>query len=345
MRAFLSIVSLIFCLAVSGAPARGANQTWTVIAGGGVPGASVVANSFQPRTIEIAVGDTVTWAFVQPWGVHTVTFLGREKPPDVEIRDGDNTYYNPKVFFSVPVPYCYTLQCVASPIGGNTYDGTSYVNSGWHTRPLANTAPYSLTFTKAGTFEYRCLVHAAMVGTVVVKERVSASPAEVAARGRSELAATLQAGRAAFSKLNPERLGNTLVVPMIGDSKSGWSVFRFTPDPLVVERGTTVTWTMRDPLELHTVTFPSGEQLPAFAIFQPQPQGPPKVLWNPRVISRTQTSTYDGTGFVNSGLLYPPGEPGNPPTSFSLTFTQPGRYVYWCVLHAPEGMKGVIIVK
>lgn len=328
MRAFLCIASLIFCLTVSGAPARGANQTWTVIAGGGVPGASVVANSFQPRTIEIAVGDKVTWTFAQPWGVHSVTFLGVEKPPEVDIREGDKTYFNPKAFF---------------PVGGNTYDGTSYVNSGFQRRGAS--APYSLTFTKAGTHEYWCLVHPGMVGTVVVKERVSASPAEAAARGRSELAATLQAGRAEFSKLNPERRGNTLVVPMIGDLKSGWSVFRFTQYPLVVERGTTVTWTMRDPLEIHTITFPSGEQVPAFTIFQPQPQGPPKVLQNPRVHARTQTSTYDGTGFANSGVLYPPGEPGNPSTSFSLTFTQPGRYVYWCVLHAPEGMKGVIIVK
>jgi plastocyanin len=34
------------------------------------------------------------------------------------------------------------------------------------------------------------------------------------------------------------------------------------------------------------------------------------------------------------------------PTSYSLTFTRPGRYEYVCVVHMPiEGMKGTIIVR
>ncbi len=48
---------------------------------------------------------------------------------------------------------------------------------------------------------------------------------------------------------------------------------------------------------------------------------------------------------MNSGILFPPGIPGNPPTSFSLTFTQPGRYSYVCVVHPLSGMFDTVIVK
>ncbi len=184
-----------------------------------------------------------------------------------------------------------------------------------------------------------------MSGTVIVKDRVSASPASVAARGRSELAATLKAGQAAFKKWVPERQGTTVVLPLIGKPEAGWTILRFSRQPLVITRGTTVTWTVRDPFEIHTVTFPSGERPPDFLIVEPQKQGPPKLLLNPKAAGPTQAKTYEGTGYVNSGILFPPGAPGNPPTSFSLTFPKSGRYEYWCLVHSDQIMKGTIIVK
>jgi len=78
---------------------------------------------------------------------------------------------------------------------------------------------------------------------------------------------------------------------------------------------------------------------------QPQQQGPPKFLINPRVAAPTPQKTYAGAGYVNSGILFAPGTPGNPPTSYALTFTKRGTYTYTCVVHDALGMRGTIVVK
>lgn len=328
--ALVSVLLLLgLSLAVISPPPAEAHRTWTVLGGPwGPKDFSVVSNAFHPRTIEVAVGDTVTW---QVQGFHTVSFLSGQQPPQLEVREGDKTYFNPQAFF---------------PAGGKTYDGTGYRNSGAppeFPKPFA----YSLTFTKAGAYEYLCLVHGpAMSGAVTVRERTAASPAAVSRRGRSELAATMKAGRAAWANFKTERKNGAVVVPLIGDPKAGFSILRFTPMPIVISAGTTVTWTMRDPFEIHTVTFTSGQKLPDFVIVEPQKQGPPKLLVNPKAAAPTQTKTYDGTGFVNSGILFPAGTPPDLPKSFSLTFTKPGRYEYFCIVHNPvERMNGTIIVK
>jgi plastocyanin len=106
---------------------------------------------------------------------------------------------------------------------------------------------------------------------------------------------------------------------------------------------------MRDPLEIHTVSFQQGGQTPkplSEVVVQPQKQGAPKLSWNPLVIQRTEGKTYDGMGYANSGLLFTKGlGPPNAPDSFSLTFTKPGRYTYFCWVHTIEAMRGAVIVR
>ena len=51
-----------------------------------------------------------------------------------------------------------------------------------------------------------------------------------------------------------------------------------------------------------------------------------------------------GTGYANSGVLLPPMSPQGPHT-YSLTFTKPGTYTYWCVVHVPVGMRGTVVVQ
>ena len=130
-------------LLVATAPPAHAARTWSVIAGGGTKDVSVVANAFFPRMIEVADGDTVTWKFQ---GFHNVVFLGGEQPPSLEVQEGNKTYFNPQVFF---------------PVGGKTYDGTGYHNSGVppDDPKAAAKFAYSLTFTKAGAYPYVCLIH------------------------------------------------------------------------------------------------------------------------------------------------------------------------------------------
>ncbi len=324
------LVAFTASLLVATAPPAHAARTWSVIAGGGTKDVSVVANAFFPRTIEVALGDTVTWKFQ---GFHNVAFLGGAQPPALIVQEGSKAYFNPQVAF---------------PAGGKTYDGTGYHNSGAppeDPRAMAKFG-YALTFTKAGTYPYMCIIHGpAMSGTVVVQDRAIGSPASVARRAQSAQAAAVRAGQKAWAAWKTEREGATVVVPLIGDPKAGFSIFRFSRQPLVIPVGATVKWVMRDPFEIHTVTFWGTGRPPAFIIPEPQPQGPPKLLVNPQVAAPTPHKTFDGTGYVNSGILYPPGAPPDLPKSYSLTFTKPGRYVYVCVVHAMEGMYGTIIVK
>jgi len=323
---------LVFVLATFAAwglavpPNVQAARTWTVIGGGGTRDLTVVLNAFYPRRLQVATGDTVTW---QIEGFHNVAFLGGQKPPDLEIQEGGQTYFNPQVAF---------------PAGGKTYDGTGYVNSGVSLDP-SKPFSYSLTFTKAGSYGYLCLVHGpSMGGEIVVGDQTSGSPDSVLAAARQQQAAGVKAGQQAFASLKPDWNGYTVNVPMIGSVKDGYSILRFTPRPIVVPRGATVRWSMADPFEIHTVTFTSGAKPPDHIIPQPQQQGPPKLLVNPKATTPAGGKSYDGTGFVNSGILFPPGIPGNPPSSYSLTFTKAGTYEYVCIVHLPF-MKGTVIVK
>ena len=184
-----------------------------------------------------------------------------------------------------------------------------------------------------------------MRGMVIVTDKPTGTPAAALKRGRAEQAATLAAGRARFAGLEVERHGTSYVVPLVGNSQQRYSVLRFTREPLVVPLGSTVTWAMRDTFEIHTVTFTSGEEPPRFAVPEPQSSGAPKVLLNPKALTPTNTTRYDGTGYVNSGLLFPPGNPGKLASSFSLTFTKPGRFEYWCLVHAEAGQRGIVVVQ
>jgi plastocyanin len=319
-------------LGVTVRPVKAA-QTWKVVVGGGVKDARIVSNTFAPRTLEIAVGDTVTFEFTQPWAFHTISFLSGEKAPDLIKPEGKKMYLNPQVFF---------------PAGDKTYDGTGYRNSGAppEAENLSSKFSYSLTFTKAGTYNYQCLLHGpASTGTIVVKDKVDGTPDAAAAKARAEFDAVLKAGEAAYAKWNPHRSGNKVHVTLTGDTKAGWTNLRFTREPLTVKRGTTVTWAVRDPFEIHTVTFTSGAKAPEFVVVEPQKGGPPKLLMNPKAAAPTPNKTYDGKGYVNSGLLFPPGAPGNPPSEYSLTFPKAGRYEYICVIHAAWGMKGTVVVQ
>jgi plastocyanin len=308
----------------------GSGTTWTVVVGGANRDSSVVSSGFFPNTFTVAVGDTVHWTFDRQWPVHTVTFLGGAQPPLPDVEQGGKVYVNPQVAF---------------PAGGPTYNGAGFRNSGLAPDPTKPFS-YTLTFTKPGTFKYLCLLHPGMEGTVIVRSRTGDTPAQAMARGRRELAAALGAGDHAYRQWGPTVSGKTVSIRLIGNPQAHWSVFRFTRTPLTVARGTTVIWEMRDQQEIHAVTFPGGQAGASnFIIPQPQPNGPPKLLENPQVVTPTPGTRYAGDGLASSGILLPPGTPGNPPTSYRLTFTRPGQFSYVCAVHAPQGMWGTIIVK
>ena len=112
----------------------------------------------------------------------------------------------------------------------------------------------------------------------------------------------------------------------------GIQVADYLPREIWIDAGDTVTW--RIPTgEPHTVTFlAAGQRKP---VFDPA---------DPKVVRLTGGSTYDGTGYHNSGVIPISffGGPKNAPRTYSLTFTRPGDYRYYCLLHGE--MVGVVHV-
>lgn len=322
------VVALALAAMIPVAPVRAA-QTWTVLAGGGTKDAAITADAFYPRTLDVGVGDTVKWKFL---GFHNVAFLGGGGPVPLVVPEGKQLFVNARIML---------------PAGGRTYDGIGYHNSGAPPEDPAGMMKfgYALTFTKPGTYEYECLIHPGMKGTVVVKKSAMGSPAFAAQEAQKEMAATIKAGQAAWAATKPDMMGKTVSIPLLGNVKDGYSVMRFTAKPLTIRRGTTVTWKNLDQMAPHSVTFLSGAKLPELIIVQPQKQGPPKFLLNPKVAGPTPQKSYVGSGYVNSGFLFAPGNPMSIPSSYSLTFTKAGTFRYTCVIHDSLGMRGTIVVK
>src|SRR5581483_3092210 len=141
------------------------------MAGGGSPDApDGFLAEFGPNSVSVPVGGTVTWDVQGP---HTIAFNATEdavgaiaKAPDgsvhLNIKAGGPAG-GPGADPGAPPPTKPTV------IDGGKWDGTGFRNSGF----LLGFGPpgilkFKLTFTKAGTYQMRCLVHPDMKGTVKV---------------------------------------------------------------------------------------------------------------------------------------------------------------------------------
>jgi plastocyanin len=128
---------------------------------------------FGPQTILIPVGGTATWHFN---GFHTVSFGARPGAGGSLVKDSDGTVHlNPEVLS----PSGYEVSDAAfdypPPDGGQpvVIDGGRWDGTGFRSTGLVGSYPPVLvtlrqTFTKAGTYPYRCLFHPAMAGGVKV---------------------------------------------------------------------------------------------------------------------------------------------------------------------------------
>jgi plastocyanin len=152
---------------------------------------------------------------------------------------------------------------------------------------------------------------------------------------------------------------------LVGGGQDTIALEGFFPQKLRIRVGDTVTWKFNgDPANRHTVTlvggpFPGpqnsaaggrpGEVIPGFAV--PVPGGAPgDRMENPVFVAPTRRAgapveTYDGATFVNSGEMSTRARLADMPQNetFSVTFTQPGTYRYYCLVHRPH-MVGTIEV-
>jgi plastocyanin len=311
---FAFTLAVFAALPAAGSPAATAGVNWQVSAGAGTPDSAVTAENFYPRAITIDVGDSVTWT--SHGEAHTVTFLSGAAQP-------------------IPL----TPSNVA-PVDGNTYGGTGIVSSG----RLSPNSTYTLTFTQAGTFQYVCLFHPGMNGTVVVQPAGTPYPMTQADYNETAtVARQTDLGQGATLRLQLQTAplqtsknadGSTNYNVLAGASVGMSALMRFAPGKLTIAVGDTVTWISADMMLPHTVTFAPDGNYPDFP--------------SAKAIAPAGGPTYDGSTFTNSGFIFPPGTPPIPgvptTTSYTLKFTKPGVYTYHCILHDSIGMIGKIRV-
>jgi len=134
---------------------------------------SALVTQFGPQTISIPVGGTATWHIN---GFHTISFGAPAGAGGSFLKRPDGSVHlNPEVVlpdrYQVPAAaFAYPPPDDGQPVAidGGRWDGVGFRSTG-----LVGSYPPVLvtlrqTFTKAGTYPYRCLFHPAMAGAVKV---------------------------------------------------------------------------------------------------------------------------------------------------------------------------------
>jgi plastocyanin len=348
------------------ASAQGA-RTVSVQVGGGQD--TMQALNFFPQNVRIRQGDTVTWRIVGD-EVHTASFTRGSDPGPFNVSSPLEPpgAMIPAVFAPVPgapegalmfnPQIAWPTRAPGAPV--ERYTGGGYFNSGVFTKqapapgiPANDT--FSLAFPNTGSFMYLCLIHPdRMWGTVEVvptSETNVPSQAEIdqqASRELTNVMGLIQKARAqgdALVRTEPGPNGSTIRYVRAGnfEFESGdprAHYFDFQPKNLVVSSGDTVVWTSN---YFHSVTFTPTPPFPLFIVPVDAPSGPPYLTFNPDIVVPIKpTAEYDPTRYYNSGVLGPITPFGS---TFSLTFTTPGTFTYWCQVHDQLGMNGTVTVQ
>jgi plastocyanin len=297
--------ALATSLAVAG-PAGASNSgthSWTIQVGSESWDQAIQGMAFLPSDITVNAGDTINWE-ANAAEIHTVSFLAKDQP----LRPFDP--FDPKQL---------------GLVGTDSYDGTSYYNSGLMSNVevpgFTVVESYKLTFPKEGDFTYYCLVHGmAMKGTVHVQAEGSDYPYTQRDYDRSSYdqeRSILHDGYRLNDSL-AEQANDHLV--LAGGDDGVAMVMRFVQETVTVHVGDKVVFSNTGMDAPHTVTF-GAEPANVFV-----PSGDP-----------TQFSGGD----LNSGII--PANAG-PASSFEVTFTKAGTFKYICALHDYMGMVGKVRV-
>lgn len=312
LRAGIATGAILVGAAISaGSAAAAGPTTWTAMAGTG-DATGVAANKFYPAAITIDAGDTVTWKAAG--NAHVVAFIPAGQTP--------------------PAP---DSPAVAAPAGGSSFDGTALTSSGFMvplppggTPPPGTVGSYSLTFPTAGTYQFHCLIHPSMVGTLTVQGAGATYPqtqAQLDATAAAAEATDIATGHALEAAYKPSVTTNADGTKTYdfaaGIGKDDIEILRFVTAHSSIRVGDSIVWTNYSSGEPHSVSFGT------------EPQGPAAE-------APAGGSSYSGTGFVSSGLYFGAPLPG--PHSYKLTFTKAGTYKYFCVLHDIIGMVGSVNV-
>jgi plastocyanin len=298
--------ALATSLAVAGpAGASGwGTHSWTVQVGSESWDQAIQGMAFLPSDITVNAGDTINWE-ANGAEIHTVTFLAKGQ----SLKPFDP--FDPKHL---------------GPVGTDSYDGTSYYNSGLMSNVdvpgFKVVESYSLTFPKEGDFTYYCLVHGtAMKGTVHVQAEGSEYPYTQRDYDRSSYEqerSILRDGHRLTDSLADDATDHLV---MAGGDDGVAMVMRFVQPTVTVHVGDKVVFSNPGMDAPHTITF-GTEPANIFA-----PAGDP---------------THFSGGNLSSGII--PANAGKA-SAFEVTFTKAGTFKYICALHDYMGMVGEVTVE
>jgi plastocyanin len=301
-------------------------------------------DDYFPHGITIHAGDKVKFL---PVNFHTVHFpkKGQNGPspfavPNGSLVSGSNDAAGNPFWFNGQANVGFN-PALFPPMFGKTvtYSRSTGVQSG---PPVTNKpGPFTVKFTKTGSYTYFCDIHPGMKGIVhvVAKKAKAPSARDDAKTIAAEIKRDLSIAKK-FSKVSPAT--DTVDVGYAGGHNVEY--FGFLPGNLTVKTGTTVNFTMtKGSVEIHTGTFGPGdpEKDPNSYLGQIASsfQGPgpfdPRAIYPsdpPGGLPASFTSSSHGNGFWNSGVLDTDSASPQPLNNL-VRFDQPGTYDYYCMVH------------
>lgn len=323
--AFTLAVTSLGLFAAAPASAAAGPTTWDITVGGGDFTQATSLNRFYPNDITVHPGDSVSFAWR---GFHTVTF---NPPPNFWLFEA----------FGV--------------VGSTILDShTTFVNA----PPFTGGEFFDLTIGSGlpnGAYAFHCSLHQFMKGVIkVTRGNLPKTNAEYTALGHTQMLADAARAVKLDSRLTRDAAHqNGEALAGAGDKVAEFIKYYPTfPTTITTHVGDELTFSDRDLHDPHTVTFGpvEGDQSdPATGVFPSGPGDP---------------NAFDGTSPLNSGLLFhqsqydywnlavSPLAAAVPRTEFSVTFTTPGVYNFYCDIHGSRdsktgkvsGMSGTITV-
>lgn len=336
----------------------------------------VYASAYFPGEVKVHPGDTVSFKLNWSGEPHSVTFgtLVDDGAAKLDPAADDEPEAWRKIPAMLPegpgdaiqstVNPCYLETgappekdaCTAEQQKQPVFTGKQTLfNSGF----LADGSNFAVKFDAAitpGTYNYFCVLHRGiMTGkvTVVAKAVEVPAPAEVLKQGEDGVAEVASKLKATYDKskagMGPGASFAGITDPGFFEAKPPLDagITEFLPKAATAKVGAKVKFV---PVGAHTIAFNSPQDAVELLVKGPDgawhlnekavapAQSPPTVPAETAVA--TDAGTWNGTGYLNSGLLLGFGPPGS--TTWTVAFGKAGTYTYRCAVH-PD-MEGTITV-
>ncbi len=319
---------------VAGTPPKGALK--------GVPD-FVSDNAFYAKKVTVHQGDRVRFKTL---GFHNVLLAPKGKAPQLFTTDPTKPVGSVKDaagadFWFKDLPSVGINPAVAAPSGGKVFTGKQVISSGI---PIAGAPkPMTVKFPKKGTYTVLCALHPGMKATIVVEAKKAKIPTKK--QDAKRIRAQVKAASKLAKKLAAGQGAPTGLEVRAGNDKQGIAALAFFPGTKTVKVGQSVRFAVSSKTtETHNIAFAPkdyAELAPAFLGpngIDPRTAYPSEPFGSPLVVNGTS----HGNGFVNTGML--DSVKATPlPQSATVSFSTPGTYQYFCIVHGPQ-MSGTITV-